>query len=53
MVDLPAARFADETDHLAAPQLQRHVIDQNWPVASIRAHRNPHVANVQDDGIVL
>ena len=50
---LAGARFADEPDHLAAPQLQRHVIDQNWPLASIRAHRDAHAANVKDDRIVL
>ena len=50
---LAGAGFADEADHLAAPQLQRHVVDQNRPVAGVRAHRDAHAANVEDDGIVL
>ncbi len=49
---LARARFADETDHLPAPEFERHVVDQNRPVASVGAHGDAHAANVQDDGVV-
>src|ERR1700722_5416175 len=50
---LAGAGFADQADHLPASQLQGHVIDQNWSLASIRAHRNAHAANVEDDRTML
>ena len=50
---LAGAGFADEADHLAAPQLQRHVVDQHRPVAGVGAHGDAHAADVEDDGVVL
>ena len=45
--------FADEADHLAALQLQRHVVDQHRSFAGVRAHGHAHAANVEDDGVVF
>ena len=53
MVDLPAPEFANETDHFAAAQLQRHVVDQHGAVAGVGVHGDAHTANIEDDGIVL
>ena len=50
---LAGPRFADEADHFAAPQLQRHVVDQHRALARVGAHGDAHAANVEDDGIVL
>ena len=50
---LAGPRFADEADHLPAPQLQRHVVDQHRSFAGVRAHGHAHAANVEDDGAVF
>ena len=50
---LARSRFANETDHFAAAQLQRHVVDQHGAVAGVGVHGDAHTANIEDDGIVL
>ena len=50
---LARSQFADETDHFAAAQLQRHVVDQHGAVAGVGVHGDAHAANIEDDGIVL
>ena len=41
---LAGARFADQADHLAPPELERDVVDQHRAVAAVGPHRDPHRA---------
>ena len=53
MVDLPAPDSPMSPITSPRLQLQRHVIDEDRPLAGVGAHRDAHAANVEDDGIVL
>ncbi len=46
------AGFADQPQHLAAPQLQGDVVDQHRTLAEVGAHGDAHAANVEDDRAV-
>src|SRR5208337_3967573 len=50
---LARPRFADKTDHFATAKLERDVVDQDGAVAGVGANGNAHVANVEDDGVLV
>ena len=46
------ARFTDEPNDLAAPQLKGNIVDQHRALAEVGAHHDAHAADVEDDRAV-